>query len=975
MMSRMQKKLLAYLSLSMLTLLGVCNLGIYTMHTDDIHNQADQQQQKARILLAKTIEHEAYDLSGLLTLAGESAYLRRHWMTADRAALLRCAEPIHHRIKTQNDIFAWNFIAADRTCFLRVHDPSRHGDRLDYPTLCAAEQTQQLCYGLELEKNGGFFLRVITPWYIDGRLAGYLELGKSMHDIVPELSRILHARLICLIDKALLDRTSRQPDLGTVAGHVISAHTFGAVPVARLHELLKTGDGDPYAPHYHIALDDHRYEGCSFPIIDAGNRAVAKLMVLDDVTERYRLRNHLMLGVTVAGLLIAVIIGAFFHKAAGAMETALRQSNQLVRQETRQRAQAETKLIDRKNRFQAITATTPDSIVLVNDRAEIVFWNESAAQLFGYTREEILGRPAVTLLPENLREGTGQWVGGLLERGNTSAGHRIESVAVSKTGREFPVSVSSCAWENNGTSFVCAIVRDITAQRETERELRQAHESLDNVFQASPDMIMVTDVRGFILSLNRAVFETLGYRPSELIGCHAREMFPVRWHERMIPILGDLFTLGIIRHRDMVLRSKDGAELPCEINAAIMHDSNGDPSGAVSILRDCSRRKQLEDYIRHTHRREATATLAGGIAHNFNNILGAIIGHADLCLDEFGSAPDARDSLEAIIGAALRGRNLVQDLRTIAGSNTETREAIPVQQEITECIQVINATAPPQVCLHSTFDLDGDTVRSNRAQFRTILLNLGLNALDALEGGSGSVSIDARTVSLHTSDIPHGEKNACPGRYLKITVSDTGTGIRPEHRPRIFDPFFTTRNLAERAGLGLTITQRIVNDHQGFLIVDSVPGNGTCVAVHLPLPSRKSGGTMDGTSRSPAETRILLVEDENDLAALASEALTRQGYSVCVETDSRAALGTVLARAADFSLIISDFSMPGLNGLQLAERARGAGYTMPFIITSGDTAQIDKSAADRLCVSLLQKPFGCRSLTATVRSILGDQSA
>ncbi len=369
--------------------------------------------------------------------------------------------------------------------------------------------------------------------------------------------------------------------------------------------------------------------------------------------------------------------------------------------------------------------------------------------------------------------------------------------------------------------------------------------------------------------------------------------------------------------------------------------------------------KQQDQRLMQAQKLEAIGTLAGGIAHDFNNVLTAILGHTELCLLSLPPERPEADSLQHVMRAGRRARQLVQQILAFSRRVESSRQAVPVMpllQETTELLRVMGRGAV-------TFDLRANgeipPILADAAQAHQVFMNIGTNAVQALRGVSGQVIFSVEVVEMNPRNGPRPAELA-PGRYVRIGIQDNGPGMAPDVQARIFEPFFTTKAPGEGTGLGLSVVHGIVQQHGGTVTVYSQPGRGTLFHVYLPAAT---GETQD-SSATPFELprgrgqEILLVDDDSAVLSTAREMLLQLGYRPCAFERAETAWTEFSARPAAFAAVFTDMTMPGMNGLQLTARIKALQPAQPVLVASGFFTEAEEQEAKRLkVVRLVPKPF------------------
>ncbi len=383
--------------------------------------------------------------------------------------------------------------------------------------------------------------------------------------------------------------------------------------------------------------------------------------------------------------------------------------------------------------------------------------------------------------------------------------------------------------------------------------------------------------------------------------------------------------------------------------------------------------RQRDERIKRMEKMEAIGRLSGGIAHNFNNILTAIIGNCELLRPRVVGDPKALRHAEAIQWAAQRASMLTRELLAFACRQQMRPQLVEINSIIRDLEPLLRGVISKDISF--AFDLAGDlgTALTDPAQIEQVVMNLVLNARDAMSGG-GTITVRTRSETL--TQARDGRPDAIPpGTYLTLSIQDTGVGMDPALIPRIFEPFFTTREGEKSTGLGLSTVYGIVQQNKGHIHVDSVPGAGTTFTIFLPshlgaglAPERTGQG--QGQAHRGSET-ILLVDDEVHVSSILAEVLGEHGYQVLSANSGDQALTLLASRASEIDLVVTDLKMPGLSGLELARRIRSVAPGMRVVLISGHSDENLEQERERTAASaFLAKPFTSQALTKTIRDVL-----
>jgi len=416
---------------------------------------------------------------------------------------------------------------------------------------------------------------------------------------------------------------------------------------------------------------------------------------------------------------------------------------------------------------------------------------------------------------------------------------------------------------------------------------------------------------------------------------------------------------------------KTGAKIHTECTISPVRGQSGNIVNHVAVIRDVTKEVNMEMQVRQYQKMEAVGTFAGGMAHDFNNILGIIIGNTELAIDEVPRWNPVRNNLEEARKACLRAKYLVEQLRTFSQKTDPKKSAIRVTPIIEETFKFLRSSIPSTVEMRYDMLSDSDTIIADPIQINQVLLSLCTNSVHAMGENGGTLEISLGSVTLDEETATrYNELSA--GSYLRLTVSDTGLGIEPGVLNRIFDPYFTTKEPGEGKGMGLSVARGIIRNHNGTIRAYSEQGKGATFHVYLPLVEVEVSEETGKEEFLPTgDECILFVDDEQKLVNLGKQVLGRLGYSVITRTNSLEALELFRKNPGQFDLVISDLTMPVMTGDKLGKELIKLRPDISIILCSGSIEHTLKDKAKDLGVkAILMKPVEMKSLANTVRKVL-----
>jgi signal transduction histidine kinase/ActR/RegA family two-component response regulator len=446
-----------------------------------------------------------------------------------------------------------------------------------------------------------------------------------------------------------------------------------------------------------------------------------------------------------------------------------------------------------------------------------------------------------------------------------------------------------------------------------------------------------------------------------------------RWHPddnlfvRMNDDQGNFIGVISVDNAKSGRRPSDETVRPLEIFSSLI-------AQLIVLRREQNRRTHLEEQLRHAQKMEAIGNLTGGIAHDFNNILGVIIGHTELALLNQTCSDNCRRHFEEITAAAIRARDIVRQL--LSFNRTSLPQAMPIilQPIVEDALTILRSTIPATVDIRCDFAAEDAIIFADATQMYQVVINLCTNSAQAMaDGGVLNVTVD-HVAAAET--MVGADRHPSSGLFVRLVVDDTGSGIAQEVLPHIFDPYFTTKDVGKGTGIGLAVVQGIVASHNGHLFVSSEVKVGTRFTILLPAFDQGQPepiGNEESLVQASGSGRILFVDDEPSLPAVAKQILERFGYQVETCTDSVRALTSCQQQPGYYDLIITDFTMPGMTGDVLAGKLLADSPDLPIILCSGFTERIDEHQARAIGIrAFLKKPMAMRTLLDTVREVLGD---
>lgn len=516
--------------------------------------------------------------------------------------------------------------------------------------------------------------------------------------------------------------------------------------------------------------------------------------------------------------------------------------------------------------------------------------------------------------------------------------------------------------------------RDITELREAQSIQRIQSAAVESAANA----IIITDTNGIIQSVNTAFTTLTGYEQEEVIGKKTSILRSGKHEESFYSGLWETIRSGQVWSGEVINKRKDGSLYTEEMTITPVRDPSGTISHFIAIKQDVTQQKKLQHHIVQAQKMESVGKLASGIAHDFNNILGIIIGYAGLLEKSRYDGEKFEKNVQAINKAVKRGANLVQQILTFARKTDVTLEIVRVNTIITELVPMLEETFPKTIALDLVLGKNIPHALIDQGQLHQALLNLCVNARDAIQASgedSGTITIKTRVVSGAHLRVKYPE--AKPGKYIEISVNDTGTGMDEETVERIFEPFFTTKDQGKGTGLGLSVVYGIVKSYQGFIEVQTEKSIGTTFSLYLPVrlsPANDNEPEILKIDNIPGgRETILFIEDESMLREAVVTILRDKGYDVICAVDGPAGIETYSNHRDTIDIVVSDIGLPGLSGTQVFERIKTLNPDVPYILASGffDPAT-KKQMAGNGVDAFIRKPYQPDEILLTIRKVLDD---
>ncbi len=676
----------------------------------------------------------------------------------------------------------------------------------------------------------------------------------------------------------------------------------------------------------------------------------------------------------------------------------LQEINRRLLKEVEERRRAEGALRDSERRLAGIIDFLPDPTWVINVKGVVVAWNRALEELTGVPARDILGKGDYAYAIPFYEESRPMLIN-LLDNPDDE----IESRYISFTReKDWLVGVSFNPRLGTNGMYLSGIagplydaagkrvgaiesLRDVSALKEAEEEVRASEKRFRDLFNSINDLLFSQDLEGRFLSLNQAIARVLGYQVEELLGTKAAELMLPEHRSGFDDVyLKKLKEEG--SHKGVAkYLTRDGEVCYLEFSSTLVSPEDGEPyisgSGRDVTDRFLAERemKRLQRQLQQAQKMEAIGTLAGGVAHDFNNILQALGGYVEMVTLGSGLGKEDRRRLGQVSELVSRASDLIRQLLTFSRRLEPEMRPMDLNREVRQAAEILERTIPKMIFIETRLAEELSPVRGDQAQIEQILLNLGANARDAMPEG-GRLSLATENVVLDQAFCQQNP-GVKPGSYVLLTVSDNGQGMEQEVLDQIFDPFFTTKPVGEGTGLGLSTVYGIIKSHGGHVFCQSSRGQGTVFQIYLPAAEQDEeslAGEIECTDQwmnATSGATILVVDDERDILSSVGECLEHAGGKVLTASSGEQALRRQKEFPGKLDLVILDLGMPGMGGHACLRQLKGREPGLKVLISSGyfSDGQI-KKLLEQGAQGYLTKPYKLSDLMAKVNDLLGPQN-
>ena len=645
-----------------------------------------------------------------------------------------------------------------------------------------------------------------------------------------------------------------------------------------------------------------------------------------------------------------------------------------LREENEARRKTEEALKQSEIFLHQIVENIPDMIFVKEiESLRFVGFNRASERLLGYSRNELLGKNDYDLFPREQADfftakdreviAGGKLLEILEEKIDTKGnGERILHT------KKLPILDA-----NGAPQFLLGISEDITQRKRLEESLQLSEAINRMLIEEAPIGVGVLQGEGVVF-VNPAFLEIFGYESQEeIIGRPIQDLISPDDRETVTrKIHSSLHSRKAPANLELRGLKKSGRHFDLSVWPRVIN-YRGNPAILV-FCSDLTEQKTMIEQLRQAQKMEAVGTLAGGVAHDFNNLLQVVLGYAEFIqMNDKLEKADLK-SLNAISAAATRGAELVQQLLTFCRKGHTKPRLLNLNHQVIQAQKLMERTLPKMIRIELSLDDELPVINADQVQVEQILMNLAINARDAMEQGAGTLSISAKAVSLEKELIPPHIRDKSPD-YVMLSVSDTGCGMAQETLEHIFEPFFTTKDVGQGTGLGLSIVFGIVEQHGGFITCNSSLGNGSTFNVYFPAiqgEPEKDGQRRIVKTGGGSET-ILIADDEEDVLSLCQSILNRAGYKVLTALNGNEALEIYRKQRDDISLVILDKMMPIMGGIACLQQLLRINPDVRVVIATGFLSEQPDDSIRPGSVELIEKPYSVQALLHAVRKTLDGE--
>ncbi len=621
--------------------------------------------------------------------------------------------------------------------------------------------------------------------------------------------------------------------------------------------------------------------------------------------------------------------------------------------------------------FRLISENAADMIALVDVNGRRLYNSPAYQKVLGYAPGELQTTSAFEQIHPDDRQ---RVIEAAEEARRTALGRRVDYRMRHKDGTWRVLESTASAIRNASGEIEKLVIvnRDITERTQAGEALRRSEANFRSLVENAPYGICRASADGTLLLVNPALVDILGYgSPADLLGAN---LFAGVFRDpgAQKSLMEQSQSRGKFKDVEVEWKRKDGSPITVRCSARPVKDSGGGVAYFEVTAEDVTERRLLERRFRQMQKMEAVGQLTGGIAHDFNNLLGVIIGYSEILQQRMAQADGLRTFVDEIKKAGMRAASLTRQLLAFSRQQVLEPKVLDLNAVVSDIEKMLRRLIGEDVEFNTRLERALGAVKADQSQLEQVLVNLAVNARDAMPRG-GKLILATANVELDEAYARH-HPGSRPGRYVMLSMTDTGTGMSPETQAHIFEPFFTTKERGKGTGLGLATVYGVIKQSDGYIWVDSELGKGTTFTIYLPRveePVSHTGSTQPKSEARTGSETILVVEDAESLRKLTHELLKNEGYTVLSAATGAEALQISEGHAGPLHLLLTDVVMPGMNGRELAEQITARRPELRVMYMSGYTdSVIDEHGVLEPGTYLLHKPFTQDTLARKVREVL-----
>ncbi|MBN1574650.1 MAG: PAS domain S-box protein [Deltaproteobacteria bacterium] len=631
-----------------------------------------------------------------------------------------------------------------------------------------------------------------------------------------------------------------------------------------------------------------------------------------------------------------------------------------------EKKKAEEALVESEEKYRILVEQANDGIIIVQEK-KIKYVNRRVCEIGGYDANEIIDTDFFDFVhPDEADKVSANYRNRISGKYVPST---YESAAKHKNGRRVDVEFNASMIMYRGEPAILIIIRDITERKAAEEALKESEERYRNLFQSSRDTIYLSTIGGRFEDINQAGEKLFGYARDELLNMDLKDIYKDPDYRKEIQEA--LNREGFLTDYEITFRKKDGTFIETLVTSSVRRDETGEIIGYQGIIKDMTEKKSLEAQLVQTQKMEALGTLAGGMAHNFNNILVGIMGYSEyLLIKKDEDDPDYK-ALKTIYDGTLRASDLTKQLLNIARGEEYKFTNLNLNDVVERILPLISGIFEKSITIETCLEEDLLTIKGDRGHLEQCLLNLCINSKDAMPMG-GRLIIETRS-KLLDEDFVRMHIGAKKGDYVVLTVTDTGIGMTKDVKERIFEPFFSTKEHKGGTGMGLSTIYGIMQKHSGIITVYSEVGEGSSFKLYFPaIPeAAKAADSEMDIGKAAGDETLLIIDDEAIVVDMWSDFLKDTGYKVITATNGEEGIGLFTEMRDEIDLVILDYVLPGMSGMETFRKLKEIDPDVKVLISSGYTE--NGKAKDILMEGgdgFIQKPARLNDLNGKIREIL-----